>query len=205
MRATVIILGSDASPAIAGAGRDAGEPPGGILVWMVVFLEIVTFGAGLGVFLFQGRKNEALFEAGHDLLTQPLAFANTLILLTGGWFMANGIVALRGGRSPIALRWITGAIVTGIGFLAIKCLEYADKIGHGHVFGDDVFFTLYYLLTGFHFLHVLVAVVILLFLARSIRLGRYTRDDHLDVESGGIFWHMCDIIWLLIYPVIYLL
>ena len=185
--------------------EDLMEPPGGVLVWIIVFLELLTFGAGLGVFLFQAREHAALFEQSRGLLNQPLAFANTLVLLTGGWCMANGITVLRRGHSKTALRWICGAILTGILFIALKCVEYADKIHHGIGFGDDAFFTLYYLLTAFHLLHVLVAVVLLGFMARGMRRGRYHREDHLDVESSGIFWHMCDLIWLLLYPVVYLL
>jgi nitric oxide reductase NorE protein len=119
--------------------------------------------------------------------------------------MANAIGVLRRGRTPAASRWIGAAILTGIGFLVIKAVEYSEKIQHGIGFGDDIFFTLYFALTGFHMAHVLAGVLILLFLRRSIRRGRYDQEDHLDVESGGIFWHMCDIIWLLIYPIVYLL
>ena len=87
----------------------------------------------------------------------------------------------------------------------LKVVEYAEKIGHGMGFGDDSFFTMYFALTGFHLIHVLVAVVLLAFMARGICRENYHRDEHQDVESSGIFWHMCDLIWLLVYPIIYLL
>ena len=83
--------------------------------------------------------------------------------------------------------------------------EYRQKAAHGIQFGEDTFFTLYYLLTGFHFVHVLVAVVLLGVLARSVRLGHSHAGDHQNFEAGAVFWHMCDLIWLLLYPVIYLL
>lgn len=181
------------------------EPPGGVLVWMIVGIELITFAAGLGVFVAEGRSAEASFRAGRDLLNQHLALANTLILLTGGWCMAECLASLRRGARRAAGSWILAAIATGVVFLALKSFEYAEKIGLGARFGDDPFFTLYFALTGFHFLHVLVAVVLLAIMERAIRRGAYTRDDHADVEATGIFWHMCDLIWLLIYPVIYLL
>ena len=93
----------------------------------------------------------------------------------------------------------------GILFLFIKGYEFYDKIGHGLTIDYDSFFTFYWLLTGFHFIHVLVGVVILLFVARGIRKAVYSKDDYLDVESGGAFWHMCDLIWLFLFPVLYLL
>lgn len=183
----------------------AWEPPGGVLVWIIVFLEVITFGAGIGVFLFQARDHAAEFQRGHELLNQPLAFINTLVLLTGGWCMANGVVALRCGLQAPALRWVRLAILTGLAFAVLKGIEYAEKVRHGIGFADDAFFTLYFLLTGFHLMHVLVAVVLLLFMARGIQSGRYHGSDHENVEASGIFWHMCDLIWLLLYPVIYLL
>lgn len=184
---------------------DRFEPPGGVLVWIIVFLEIITFGAGLGVFLCQRGTEPALFAHGRELLNQPLAFANTLILLTGGWFMACGLEELRRGHQPLATRWMVGAIITGLAFLLFKSVEYFEKIQHGATFGDDAFFTLYFALTGFHFIHVLVAVLILAYLAIQLKRGRFGQDRFQDVEAGGIFWHLCDLIWLLIFPILYLL
>lgn len=181
------------------------EPPGGILVWIIVFLELLTFSAGLVVFVVQSLREADAFQTGRALLNQPIALANTLILLTGGWCMANGITALRQGHRIQTSRWVGGAICTGVAFLLIKGGEYAEKIQHGIGFGSDAFFTLYWLLTGFHFLHVVVAVVLLIFMWSGIRRGKYHRDRLQDVESSGIFWHMCDLIWLLLYPIIYLL
>ena len=182
--------------------NDPLKPPGGILVWIIVFLELITFGAGLVVFVVQSRQETSSFQTGRALLNQPVALVNTLILLTGGWCMANGIAALRRQRCIHAVRWVAGAIGTGVAFLVLKGSEFAEKIQHGVGFGNDSFFTLYWLLTGFHFLHVVVAVVILIFMRSGIRSGNYHRDHLHDVESSSVFWHMCDLIWLLLYPII---
>lgn len=181
------------------------EPPGGILVWIIVFLELLTFSAGIVVFVVQSRHEIDAFQTGRALLNQPIALANTLILLTGGWCMSNGIAALRKSLRAHASHWVVGAICTGIAFLLLKGVEYAEKIQRGIGFGSDTFFTLYWLLTGFHFIHVIVAVILLTVMWSGIRRGKYHRDHLQDVESSGIFWHMCDLIWLLLYPVIYLL
>ena len=182
------------------------EPPGGILIWIIVFLELVTFGAGFVVLVMQGREHAEVFKAGRALLNQPVALANTLILLTGGWCMACGITALRrGDGAKIASKWICGAIVTGIAFLVLKGIEYMEKIQHGIGLSHDAFFTIYYLLTGFHFLHVLVAVALLIYMRSAIIRRKYDRLNHQDVESSSVFWHMCDLIWLLLYPLIYLI
>lgn len=172
---------------------------------MIVFLELLTFSVGLVVFVVQSKQGVDAFSTGRDLLNQQIGLANTLILLTGGWCMANGIASLRQGHRVMTSRWVAGAILAGIAFLLLKGTEYAEKLRHGIGLGDDAFFTLYWLLTGFHFLHVVVAVVLLAVMWAGIRRGEYHRDHLQDVESSGIFWHMCDLVWLLLYPIIYLL
>ncbi len=160
---------------------------------------------GLVVFLAQARENPELFRAGRALLSQPIGMANTVFLITGGWFMTIVLGKLRQGEAREAGRWMLATILSGLLFLALKGFEYVDKLNHGFDLHTNIFFTLYWLLTGFHLVHVLVAVVILLFMWRALQVGRYTASNHGDIESSAIFWHMCDLIWLLLYPVIYLL
>ncbi|MFV0416076.1 MAG: cytochrome c oxidase subunit 3 [Chthoniobacterales bacterium] len=189
----------------AHATRRSLEPPGGVLVWLIVIVEMITFAAGIGVFLVQQNAHPEEFAAGTAALNQPLAFANTMLLLTGGWCMAVAISTIRKGQARSGARWIVGAIITGFAFMVLKLVEWGEKINHGASFGEDYFYTTYFALTGFHFLHVLVAVLILAYLCFALKRGRYTARDHFDIESGGIFWHMCDLIWLLLYPAIYLI
>lgn len=194
-----------AAPSTTAARSRVFEPPGGLLVWLIVVLEVFTFSVGLVAFVGQSRAEPAVFRHGRESLNQAIALANTLILLTGGWCMANGLTRLRGGDAPAASRWVGGAALTALVFLTLKSVEYADKLRHGYELHTDGFFTLYWLLTGFHFLHVAAAMVLLLFMRHGLRRGRYTAVQHADVEGSGIFWHLCDLIWLLLYPVVYLL
>jgi len=181
------------------------EPPGGILVWLIVLVELVTFGIGMLVFLRQAQAAPAVFEQGRAGLSQTAGLFYTVILLTGGWLMTGVLAALRRGQVPDARRWLLATLATGGAFLALKGTEYAAKLAQGQGLNADAFFTLHWLLTGFHFMHVAVAVVILIFMWFGLRSGRYTSKSHEDIESSGVFWHMCDLIWLLLYPVVYLL
>lgn len=187
------------------SGIERFEPPGGILVWIIVALELLTFGAGLSWFMAQAGEYPELFASGRAALNQPIALCNTLILLSGGWCMANSITALRRGQLRPACRWAEIATLTGLAFIVLKGIEYSQKLQHGIGLGYDTFYTLYYLLTIFHLLHVFVAVILLLAMRWGIKRGKYNENHHQDVESSAIFWHMCDLIWLLLYPVIYLL
>ena len=114
--------------------------------------------------------------------------------------MAESVCHFHQADRPRARRCLWLAIAGGLAFLGLKGVEYADKIAHGQTLGSDPFFTWYWLLTVFHLMHVLVGLVILGCLLR--RLSTIKGDDF---EAGGVFWHMCDLIWLLLFPILYLI
>lgn len=187
------------------AARELTDPPGGLLIWIIVWLELFTFGLGMAAFIVQQRAAPEIFETSRALLNQNLALANTLILITGGYFMVRSLRALREENNRASSYWILAAIASGAGFLFLKSVEYYQKISHGIGLEHNSFFTFYWLLTGFHFLHVALGTVLLLALVRGIRKGVYNGSNSLDVESCGVFWHMCDLIWLMLFPTFYLL
>ncbi len=181
------------------------EPPGGMLIWIIISIELLTFIIGIAVFLYRRQGAYELFAQSQALLDKGLGTINTMVLISGGFFMAQSLQQLKNGQAFKSLRNIRLASLMGFVFLLIKGYEYYDKILHRHTLEANDFFTFYWLLTGFHFIHVLVALIILLFLARGIRKGAYNQHQYEDVETGGAFWHMCDLIWLLLFPVLYLL
>jgi len=180
-------------------------PPGGILIWIIIIVELLTFVAGLSLFSLQRIAHPKLFYESGQLLLQKIALANTLILITGGYFMAMAVAEVKQGRSRQGSAWTLAAIATGLAFILLKSYEYYQKLEHGISLDYNNFFTFYWFLTGFHYLHVLIATVILIGIYFNIRAGKYSKDNFLDVESSAAFWHMCDLIWLLLFAVIYLL
>ena len=195
---------ASSSSLVLPAVRRAAEPPGGLLIWLVVALEVFTFGAGLVVFVVLAAREPDVFRAGRSSLHQTIAWINTLILVTGGGFMANGLGCLQAGRRKVATRWMLGAILSAAGFLTLKGVEYADKLAHGRGLSADTFYTLYWLLTGFHCLHVLTALVMMILVTAGVARGASSTVQS-DADTCGIFWHLCDLIWLILYPVLYLL
>ncbi|KAA3633128.1 MAG: nitric oxide reductase [Bacteroidetes bacterium] len=180
-------------------------PPAGILLWIIIFVELLTFTIGIGVFLYQRSQDPASFSESAAMLNETFGVINTLVLITGGFMMATSLHQLKSGNNRKSLIWIRGASLMGVLFLVIKGYEYYEKMVKGLTIDYDSFYSFYWLLTGFHFIHVLVGVVILVILARGIRKGDYSKSEYLDVESGGAFWHMCDLIWLFLFPVMYLM
>jgi len=179
-------------------------PPGGLLIWIIVFLELLTFGAFLIVFLSYRKADLETFTSAQQMLNSTLGMVNTIVLLTSGLFMAAALVELeKGGRKTLAYLEIT--IALGILFMALKGYEYYEKIELGIGFNTNQFFVFYWLLTGFHLIHVFVAVVLVSYMLVKIKSGNYSSSNFEDVETAGVFWHMCDLIWIFLFPIIYLL
>lgn len=179
-------------------------PPGGILIWIVIYLELFTFGMALLAMAYYGSLEREMFHESAQLLNKGIATANTVLLLTSGFFVARGVHFFKGKEWDKTNKHFLIAMLFGLGFLGLKLVEYYQKIELGYTMDYNLFFNFYWFLTAFHWLHVLVGIVILFFVRLSVRKKKdQVATD--DVEAGAAFWHLCDIIWLLLFPIIYLI
>ncbi len=176
-------------------------PPGGILMWIFIFLELLTFGVALIVLIVSSKEDTLAFYQSSAQLNETYGAINTLFLIVSGFFMATSVHLFKEKKVKKSAFFLKLTMLGGLLFLGLKTVEYYDKITHGFVLGYDTFFNFYWLLTGFHVIHVLVGLVILLFMHRSLSKETALGED---VEAGAAFWHMCDLIWLLLFPILYL-
>jgi len=194
MPTTVEHSRAEAVPSDAGWGP-LSRLPGNLMMWILILGELAVFGVFFVGFAVARALDPVTFDASQAHLDRTIGAANTLLLITSGWLAALGARAEVSGRNPRAL--LAGAAVLGVVFLAVKAREYGAEIGAGFYPETNTFFTLYYLLTGFHALHVVMGVVLLIIVAwlRGIN----------NVETGCAFWHMVDLIWVILYPLVYLI
>lgn len=179
-------------------------PPGGILIWILVFLELITFGAALIVMVFQGKSEPDLFASMAGKMDVMAGTFNTVVLLTSGYFMASGLKLFKKRAYRKAKYHLLITILLGLVFVGIKVMEYSAKLDIGLALGTNTFMNYYWLLTGFHLIHVITGLIILLVILWPIQKNPASIDVP-DLEAGGAFWHMCDLIWLFLFPVIYLI
>lgn len=179
-------------------------PPGGILLWIVIYLELLTYAIAFAALAYYGSQERADFHRDSLLLNKSIAIVNTVLLLTSGYLVARGVKDFKARQLERSARFFLWAIFAGIGFLALKGFEYYTKIEAGLGMDHSSFFMFYWLMTGFHWIHVFVGVIIL-FVLRLIIIKKKDDTKLEDIEAGGAFWHMCDIIWLLLFPILYLL
>ena len=184
--------------------KDLYEPPGGILIWILIFLELVTFSAALIALSVYSRENPEAYHQSRLLLNSTYGALNTLFLLTSGFFMASSMHQLKKQNFDRSAFYLKLTMLGGFLFLGLKTIEYTEKVAHGLTIGYDTFFTFYWLLTLFHVIHVLVGMVILISMYFSIKKKKEQTNIE-DAEAGATFWHMCDLIWLLLFPTLYLI
>ena len=171
--------------------------PGELLMWILIVSEVLVFGAGLTVFLSVRITDPDGFAEAQDMLDRTAAGINTIVLITSGFLAALANALRRGGARTKARFCLVAAALLGVVFLWIKGAEFASKAASGIVWDTHVFFNFYFMLTGFHVAHVAAGVVLLLLVAWR---------DHVDnIEDATAFWHIVDLIWVLLFPVIYLL
>jgi nitric oxide reductase NorE protein len=178
-------------------------PPGGILMWIIIFLELITFGMALVAFVYYGRENAVVFHHSRMQLNTTFGAINTVFLLTSGFFMANAVHQFKENNIQKSSVFFKLAMLGGFLFLALKSVEYYHKIESGISLDTNMFYTFYWLLTGFHVIHVIMGLVIL----GWTNYGMTKKDSDTvveDIEACAAFWHMCDLIWLLLFPTLYL-
>lgn len=179
-------------------------PPGGILMWIIIFLELITFGMALVAMAYYGQEQAEVFHTSRLKLNAVYGTVNTVLLITSGFFMAQSVSKLKNNEKKKSAFFLKLTMLGGVLFLALKSIEYYFKIEQGLTIGYNTFFSFYWMLTLFHVIHVIVGLVILIF--PLISLSKRDAETNIeDFEASAAFWHMCDLIWLLLFPVIYLL
>lgn len=170
--------------------------PGHPMMWVLILTEVVTFGLLLLTFAGARVVQPALFAAGQAQLDATLGGMNTVALVTSGWLAALAVEARATGGRLRARILLATAMCLGLVFIGVKVVEYVAKARLGIGMETDTFFTLYFLLTGFHLLHVVMGVAILALVA--------VHDSLDNLKTGTAFWHMVDLVWVVMYPLIYL-
>jgi cytochrome c oxidase subunit 3 len=185
-------------------------------MWVFLGSETLLFAGLFG--LYAAYRNE-FPEEFRDAVAHNHALIgtiNTLVLIVSSFFVAWSVHAVRNDRPRTALRCLTAAMVLGATFLGVKAFEYSQHIAEGikpgiHYAsaelpsrGAQTFFTLYYAMTGLHAIHVIAGITILAWLARRVKRAT-TRVGHLtELELGGLYWHLVDVMWIFLWPLLYL-
>ncbi len=187
-------------------------------MWAFLVTEVMIFGAiftGYAVYRYQHYD---AFLAGSQHLTAWLGGVNTVVLISSSLTMALAVHGGQIGSRKKQAMWLALTMVLGTAFLGIKAFEYyeeyADKLIPVLSFEPaawmkdpakvQLFFVFYFTMTGLHAVHMLVGLGLLAFILRRARQGRYTAEYHTPIELTGLYWHFVDVVWIFLFPLLYL-
>ena len=197
-----IDIAEDASLRPSRRGRHV---PGEAGLWVLLFGDMVVFTVLFTVYIHHRGHNMVLFAASQEHLNRSLGAINTLVLLASSILVVFATHAFRNGHlRHKAPRLTIAAIGVGACFVVIKAIEYHEKVAAGITPTTNDFYTWYYALTGLHLVHVVLGLVVLTVLSRLARKPEPSSGHVAFFEGGACFWHLVDLLWIVIFPLLYL-
>lgn len=186
-------------------------PPGDFAIWIVIYVELITFGLLFVGYAFSRRADVLTFNKSQLMLNQTSGFIDTLILITSSYFIVKALQAIKSpnlslkNANHIASKWLLFAIAFGGMFLVNKLLEFSAIFGQGITLSTNKFFMFYLLLTMFHFMHVTLGTVILFNIFKKTKKEGYDAQECRGFETGAVYWHLVDLLWIVLFPLIYII
>lgn len=178
---------------------------GDLAIWIFILAELGAFAAFFGAYAFTRANHLADFNAAQLGLNRDAGALNTILLLTASGLVVRAVQGALANEGPRAARWMLAAIACGLGFLFVKGAEYSAAFDAGVSLSSSTFHMFYLSLTFFHFMHVILGLVILAVLWHGLRRGHYRPDNMNGLESGAAYWHMVDLVWLILFPLVYVI
>ncbi len=186
-------------------------------MWLFLGTEVLLFaGLFLGYTVYRWLYPGA-FDAGSSCLSIPLGTLNTVVLITSSFTVAWAYHAVKHDQIKRGERLLIFTIVCALIFLVVKYFEYRHKFHEGQLPGRwysfheirepgiNIFFAVYFLATGLHAFHVIVGMSVLAWVLWRVRKGKYSSEHYVPVELGALYWHLVDLVWIFLFPLLYLI
>ena len=187
-------------------------------MWLFLATEVLLFaGLFLGYTVYRHFYHHTFHEASRTL-DLSLGATNTVVLITSSLSVALGYYFIKQGKQGWCAAMLTFTILCAFAFLAIKGIEYRHKFQEGALPGKwfhfeelnglpaaNMFYTIYFLTTGLHAFHVIVGMSVLIWLLVRVLKGHFSPDYYVPVELGGLYWHLVDLVWIFLFPLLYLI
>lgn len=179
--------------------------PGDIAIWVLIFAELFEFGLFFILYIVAKVHNPELFKTGPLSLNTSAGILNTFILLTSSYFIARSVRAIRLDKAQESRRWIWLTLACAVGYCLVKAWEYHFNELNGIGVETNLYFSVYYYLTFNHLLHVFFGMAGLLWVLTRSYFGAYSAKQYAGLEAGACYWHMVDLAWIIIFPLIYVM
>lgn len=178
--------------------------PGDLAMWFFILAELTVFAIFFIGFAIAEQLHSDMFIASKAKLHPIAGLINTIALITSSLFVALSVRAIHLNQVKRSINLLVISQVIACVYLVVKIWEYQFLFNIGIDIETNTFFTLYFLITFFHFMHVLLGMVILLIIGINAKKGAY-QEDISGFESGASYWHMVDMLWIILFPLIYVI
>ena len=179
--------------------------PGDFAMWIFIVMELSVFAIFFIAFAVTQRLHSDMFTLGRSTLSASVGFFCTLTLIVSSYFVALSVEAIRKNKNLVASRHLILAMLGATVYLALKLFEYNHLINLGYGLSTNSFYTLYFFITGFHFMHVLLGMIILAYMGIKARKNSYSPTNCSGFEAGASYWHMVDLVWIIVFFLIYII
>jgi len=173
--------------------------------WSFLASEIMLFGGLISAYVILRSGSAHMVVPPRSMMGIPLATFNTFALITSSVTMVLALAAIQEGNIARFQRWLLCTIGGGVIFLCVKAYEYQHKWEEGITISSNLFGSFYYTLTGLHVVHVTGGLFLMAYLLWAGTRGEFTPESHDRVECAGLYWHFVDLVWVILFPILYLL
>jgi cytochrome c oxidase subunit 3 len=182
-------------------------------MWVFLLSEVMFFTALIGSYVILRSARPEAFTAPGEVLNVPLTAFNTFVLICSSVTMVKAFAAIEHGDQRGLRRWLLATVALGTFFLSVQVVEYIKLVEEGFVpmataytaHGEPLYGALFYTLTGFHGAHVTLGVLAMVWITFRAFRGRYTAESHGGVETMGLYWHFVDLVWIILFTIVYLI
>ncbi len=174
-------------------------------MWVFLGSEVLFFTGLIGSYVILRFGATSTWPAPDEVLNVPITAINTFILICSSVSMVKAFAAVEEGDQRGTSLWLLATFAMGAGFLGVQVYEYAELIGHGFLPSSGLYGSTFYIMTGFHGFHVFLGICCLGFTTVKALRGGYSAENHRGVEVLGLYWHFVDLVWIILFTIVYLI
>lgn len=174
-------------------------------MWLYIGSETVIFTILIAAFVVFRINEPSAVEAAHENVSIALVGLNTFILLTSSWALVKGLFQIQRDNVKGLINWMWVVTALGALFVGLQFIEYQELAHHGITIDDGGYGVRFYPLTAFHGAHVIIGVIWALFVIRRAQRGGFSARNHIGVEVFGLYWHFVDVVWVILFSLLYLI
>ena len=188
----------------------AAEPGAGVYneklgMWVFLGSEVMFFTALIGAYIILRVAHPESWAPPGEVLNVPVTAVNTFLLICSSVTMVKAFAAAQHGHQRPLRLWLLATVLIGATFVGVQVYEYTELVHNGFVPSQGLYGSTFFTMTGFHGFHVTIGVVCMVFVTWRAFQGRYTAGDHRGVEVIGLYWHFVDLVWIILFTIVYLI